>query len=83
MQIVQQNLGVVASNFPTTENHNASVIWTGGTPVYTIESGAKALSVYEKLGNGILFVQGDSNIFSGPLYPTTYYDALRALVLNS
>jgi len=75
--------GVVASNFPTTENHNASVLWTGGTPVYTIENGTKALSVYEKIGNGILFVQGDSNIFVGPLYPTTYYDALRALVLNS
>jgi len=74
---------VVASNFPTTENHNASVIWTGGTPVYTIENGTKALSVYEKIGNGILFVQGDSNIFSGPLYPTTYYNALRELVLNS
>jgi hypothetical protein len=74
---------VVASNFPTTENHDASVIWTGGTPVYTIENGTKALSVYEKIGNGILFVQGDTNIFSGPLYPTTYYDALRELVLNS
>ena len=74
---------VVASGFPLTENHNASVIFSGGTPVYTIESGAKALSVYEKLGNGILFVQGDSNIFSGPVYPTTYYDALRELVLNS
>jgi hypothetical protein len=77
------NPAVVASNFPTTENHNASVIWTGGTPVYTIESGAKSLSVYEKIGNGILFVQGDSNIFSGPIYPTEYYDALRNLVLNS
>ena len=74
---------VVASGFPETENHNASVIWTGGIPVYTIESGAKVLSVYEKIGNGILFVQGDSNIFSGPTYPTSYYDALRALVLNS
>ena len=50
---------VVASGFPETENHNASVIWTGGIPVYTIESGAKVL------------------------YPTSYYDALRALVLNS
>jgi len=77
------NPAVVASNFPTTENHNASVIWTGGTPVYTIENGTKALSVYEKIGNGILFVQGDSNIFGGPLYPTEYYDALRNLVLNS
>ena len=74
---------VIASGFPETENHNASVIWTGGAPVYTIENGTKALSVYEKIGNGILFVQGDSNIFSGPLYPTSYYDALRELVLNS
>ena len=74
---------VVASEFPLTENHNATVIWTGGTPVYTIESGSKVVSTYEKIGNGILFVQGDSNIFSGPTYPTTYYDAFRELVLNS
>ena len=74
---------VVARNFPATENHNATVIWTGGNPVYTTDNGTKAVSVYEKIGNGILFVQGDSNIFSGPLYPTTYYDALRELVLNS
>lgn len=74
---------VVASEFPLTENHDASVIFTGGTPVYTIESGNKVLSTYEKIGNGILFVQGDSNIFSGPAYPETYYNALRALVLNS
>ena len=74
---------VIASGFPLTENHNASVIRTGGTPVYTIESGTKVLSTYEKIGNGILFVQGDSNIFSGPTYPTEYYDAFRALVLNS
>ena len=74
---------VVASGFPETENHNASVLWTGGIPVYTIEGGTKVLSVYEKIGNGILFVQGDSNIFSGPTYPTSYYDAFRKLVLNS
>ena len=74
---------VVASEFPLLENHNATVIWTGGTPVYTIESGTKVVSTYEKIGNGILFVQGDSNIFSGPTYPTEYYDAFRKLVLNS
>jgi len=73
---------VVASEFPLLENHNATVIWTGGTPVYTIESGTKVVSTYEKIGNGILFVQGDSNIFSGSTYPTTYYDAFRRLVLN-
>ena len=74
---------VVASNFPATENHNATVLWTGGTQVYGISGGTSSVSVYEKLGNGILFVQGDSNIFGGGTYPTTYYDALRALVLNS
>ena len=76
-------VSVINSGFPLTENHNASVIFTGGTPVYTIESGTKVLSTYEKIGQGILFVQGDSNIFSGPAYPDTYYNALRALVLNS
>ena len=74
---------VINSGFPETENHNATVLWTGGTPVYTIEGGAKIVSAYEKIGFGILFVQGDSNIFSGPTYPETYYTALRALVLNT
>jgi len=74
---------VINSGFPLTENHNASVIFTGGTPVYTIESGNKFLSTYEKIGQGILFIQGDSNIFPGPAYPETYYNALRSLVLNS
>ena len=76
-------VSVINSGFPLTENHNASVIFTGGTPVYTIESGNKFLSTYEKIGQGILFVQGDSNIFPGPAYPETYYNALRSLVLNS
>tara|TARA_Y100001937_G_scaffold73700_1_gene100248 strand:+ start:487 stop:1464 length:978 start_codon:yes stop_codon:yes gene_type:complete len=76
-------VSVINSGFPLTENHNASVIFTGGTPVYTIESGTKVLSTYEKIGQGILFVQGDSNIFPGPAYPENYYNALRALVLNS
>jgi len=76
-------VSVINSGFPLTENHNASVIFTGGTPVYTIESGNKVLSTYEKIGQGILFVQGDSNIFPGPSYPETYYNALRSLVLNS
>ena len=76
-------VSVINSGFPLTENHNASVIFTGGTPVYTIEGGTKVLSTYEKIGQGILFVQGDSNIFPGPAYPETYYNALRSLVLNS
>jgi len=76
-------VSIINSGFPLTENHNASVIFTGGTPVYTIESGNKVLSTYEKIGQGILFVQGDSNIFPGPAYPETYYNALRSLVLNS
>ena len=76
-------VSVINSGFPLTENHNASVIFTGGTPVYTIESGTKVVGAYEKIGQGILFVQGDSNIFPGPAYPETYYNALRSLVLNS
>ena len=76
-------VSVINSGFPLTENHNASVIFTGGTPVYTIENGTKVVGAYEKIGQGILFVQGDSNIFPGPAYPETYYNALRSLVLNS
>ena len=72
---------VVNSGFPATQTNNASVIFSGGTTVYL--GGADRITVYEKIGNGILYVSGDSNTFTGPSYPSTYYDALRALVLNT
>jgi hypothetical protein len=70
---------IVNSGFPATQSNNASVIFSGGTPVYF--GGTDAITTYEKIGYGILYVSGDSNTFSGPSYPTTYYNALRNLVL--
>ena len=72
---------VINSNFPATQSQNASVIFSGGTPVFV--DGARTVTAYEKIGQGILYVSGDSNTFSGPSYPENYYNALRALVLNS
>ena len=72
---------VINSNFPATQSQDASVVFTGGTPVFV--DGTDIITTYEKIGNGILYVSGDSNTFSGPSYPENYYNALRALVLNS
>ena len=72
---------VINSNFPATQSQNASVVFTGGTPVFV--DGTDIITTYEKIGQGILYVSGDSNTFSGPSYPENYYNALRALVLNS
>lgn len=70
---------VINSGFPTTQNQAASVVFTGGTPVYV--DGANIITTYEKIDNGILYVSGDSNTFSGPSYSQTYYNALRNLVI--
>ena len=72
---------VINSNFPATQSQDASVVFTGGTPVFV--DGTDIITTYEKIGQGILYVSGDSNTFSGPSYPENYYNALRALVLNS
>ena len=72
---------VINSNFPATQSNNASVVFTGGTPVFV--DGSDIITTYEKIGNGILYVSGDSNTFNGPSYPENYYNALRSLVLNS
>lgn len=74
---------VTTSGFPTTQSQNASVVFSGGTPVYVAPDNNDYITTYEKIGKGILYVSGDSNTFSGPSYSTAYYDALRALVLNS
>jgi autotransporter-associated beta strand protein len=75
------DISVVNSGFPATQQNNASVIFAGGTPVYIGDS--NVLTTYEKIGNGILYVSGDSNTFSGPTYPQSYYNALRQLVVIS
>ena len=72
---------VINSGFPETQTQDASVIFTGGTPVYV--NGGDTITAYEKIGLGILYVSGDSNTFNGPAYPNNYYTALRNLVLNS
>jgi|14BtaG_2_1085337.scaffolds.fasta_scaffold01571_7 hypothetical protein len=72
---------VINSNFPATQSQNASVIFSGGTPVFV--DGTNTITTYEKIGQGILYVSGDTNTFNGPSYPENYYNALRALVLNS
>jgi len=72
---------VINSNFPATQSQDASVVFIGGTPVFV--DGTDIITTYEKIGNGILYVSGDSNTFSGPSYPENYYNALRNLVLNS
>ena len=72
---------VINSNFPATQSNDASVVFTGGTPVFV--DGTDIITTYEKIGSGILYVSGDSNTFSGPSYPENYYNALRSLVLNS
>ena len=80
---------VVSSGFPSTLYHNASGTFSGGTAVYTYDS--KRTVVYEKVGNGIVYVTADTNTFD-PNFPEAenyetvgqeIYDALRALVLNS
>ena len=72
---------VINSNFPATQSQNASVIFSGGIPVFV--DGTNTITTYEKIGQGILYVSGDTNTFSGPSYPENYYNALRSLVLNS
>ena len=69
---------VINSNFPTTQTQNATVIFSGGTPVFV--NGSNTITAYEKIGLGILYVSGDSNTFNGPSYPQSYYNALRSLV---
>ena len=69
---------VINSNFPTTQTQNATVIFSGGTPVFV--DGSNTITAYEKIGLGILYVSGDSNTFNGPSYPQSYYNALRSLV---
>ena len=86
---------VVASNFPSVLFCNATATFTGGKVVYGFtgtdyyggyQDNAR-LVVYEKIGNGILYVSGDTNTWDGGLYslklPNEYYNALRELVLNT
>jgi len=83
------NTGVVESGFPALLYVNATATFSGGTSVYEYTGGYRTV-VYEKIGYGILYVSGDSNTFHTAftnvynlVYPTEFYNALRALVLNT
>ena len=82
---------VQQSGLPETQNNDATVIFTGGTPVYTTPTtyGASpplTITVYEKIGGGILYVSGDSNTSFNYGYNginNQIYNGLRSLVINS
>ena len=72
---------------------NATATFTGGTVVYEFTGNDylgnpvnnARLVVYEKIGNGILYVSGDTNTWDDGTYaqklPDEFYSALRNLVL--
>jgi len=85
--------GVVASGFPSLLYCNATATFTGGTVVYGYTGNDylgnavnnARLVVYEKIGQGILYVSGDTNTWDDATYaqklPDEFYNALRNLVL--
>jgi hypothetical protein len=85
--------GVVLSEFPSVLYCNATATFTGGTVVYGFTGNDylgnpvnnARLVVYEKIGNGILYVSGDTNSWDNGAYaqklPNEFYNALRNLVL--
>ena len=60
---LSSNTAVQNSGLPATQDQNATVIFTGGTPVYisNASSGSLTITAFEKIGSGILYVSGDSN----------------------
>lgn len=89
------NVKVIESNFPPVMYCNATATWTGGNVVYEF-SGVDYFgntqqntrcTVYEKIGNGVLYVSGDTNTYDNGVYalkpPNEMYAALRNLVLTS
>jgi hypothetical protein len=86
---------VISSGFPSVLYCNATATFTGGTLVYGYtgldffgnQVNNARLVVYEKIGYGILYVSGDVNTWDQGPYslrlPNEYYNALRALVLNT
>ena len=84
---------LIESKFPSVMYCNATCTWYGGTVVYEYTGtdyfgGTQTqtrCTVYEKIGNGILYVTGDTNTYdSGPYSlkpPNEMYTALRNLVL--
>jgi len=88
---LSSNTVVQNSGLPATQTQDATVIFTGGTPVYVTrasygESPPLTITAYEKIGSGILYVSGDSNTafnYGYEGYEKNIYNGLRYLVINS
>ena len=85
---LSSNTAVQNSGLPATQDQNATVIFTGGTPVYisNASSGSLTITAFEKIGSGILYVSGDSNTAFNWGYDglnKNIYNGLRYLVINS
>ena len=91
MAELSDNTAVQNSGLPATQDNNATVIFTGGTPVYTTPSSYGAsppltITAFEKIGSGILYVSGDSNTsfnYGYDGFEKNIYNGLRYLVINS
>ena len=87
--VLSSNTAVQNSGLPATQTQDASVTFTGGPPVYVsnASSGSLTITAYEKIGQGVLYVSGDSNSnhnannFNGS--DSAIYNGLRYLVINS
>jgi len=88
---LSSNTAVQNSGLPATQSQDATVIFTGGTPVYVTNSAYGAsppltITAFEKIGSGILYVSGDSNTAFNWGYDglnKNIYNGLRYLVINS
>ena len=88
---LSSNTAVQNSGLPATQTQDATVIFTGGTPVYVTRDSYGAsppltITAFEKIGSGILYVSGDSNTafnYGYEGYEKNIYNGLRYLVINS
>ncbi len=96
--VLSSNTAVQNSGLPATQTQDASVTFTGGTPVYITspsftgtnndgDAAPHTLTAYEKIGSGVLYVSGDSNSnHNANNFNGTddaIYNGLRYLVINS
>ena len=88
---LSSNTAVQNSGLPASQSQDATVIFTGGTPVYTTAASYGAsppltITAFEKIGSGILYVSGDSNTafnYGYEGFEKNIYNGLRYLVINS
>ena len=96
--VLSSNTAVQNSGLPATQTQDASVTFTGGTPVYITspsftgtnndgDAAPHTLTAYEKIGSGVLYVSGDSNSNHNANNfngtDSAIYNGLRYLVINS